>query len=189
MVGSSDTGVSCIEALLTGPGHRGTAFSGLTLLSPFGPALPSAGAGGAARLAGLGLTGGSGRDVAGVGCGGGGAAAVQVVTGTLVVVDRERQVVVLADGRELPFDVLVLATGLEDPLLAPLAAACSGHPQLLLTPYDVSSLVVAGTASAVLGSGVLLVGAGLEAYGSVAELMDCGVAAGALGVRLCASGW
>lgn len=112
-MGSSETGISCIEALITSLRHRQTTFTGLTLLSPAGATLAGGGAAAARRLAGLGLASGSDGSGGDSDGGSGGAAAVQVVRGELVAIDREQRVVLLEGGEELPFDVLVLATGLE----------------------------------------------------------------------------
>ena len=100
IVGASDTGLACAEALLTGARHRGAAFTHLTLLAPGGLARGGGGGEGAhfseQRLRMLGLAGG-----------------VCVVDGAMAGVDRRDKVVVLEGGGALPYDLLVIAAGLE----------------------------------------------------------------------------
>lgn len=103
-MGASDTGLACIEALLTSPRHSCTSYTYLTLLSPGGVGGSSSRAGqksfdccySRGVLARLGVEG-----------------AVAVVDGALAAVDREARVVVLQDGGEVPYDLLVTVTGLQ----------------------------------------------------------------------------
>lgn len=66
----------------------------------------------------------------------------------------------------------------QDPQLAPLKSACAGHPELVLTPVDITTTLEGPDGHKDFASGVLLVGGGLEALGSVASLMDGGVDSG-----------
>lgn len=108
IVGASDTGLSCLEALLTGPRHRGTLFTHLALLSPGGLAAAAASAASgplaASALGRFALETLERLRLQGL---------VADVDGTLGAIDTERRVAVLQDGRELPYDVLAIATGLQ----------------------------------------------------------------------------
>lgn len=116
IVGASDTGLSCLESLLTDARHAAAAFTHLTLLSPGGlaPLSAAADAAAAAGVSGLGA-----QQIATphyppailskLGLEG----SVAVVDGVAAGLDREARLVVLGDGRALPYDILVIATGLQ----------------------------------------------------------------------------
>jgi len=114
IVGASDTGLACAEALLTSPRHRHTAFINLTLLSPGGLASAAAAA---STCHPPGLEG-----------------FVTLVDGMLAGVDRNERVAVLRDGSVLRFDLLVLTTGLqvETGLVLMLPCTAAGCLMILL---------------------------------------------------------
>ncbi|GBF89012.1 hypothetical protein Rsub_01511 [Raphidocelis subcapitata] len=182
VVGASDTGLSCLETLLTAPCHRGTLFTHLTLLSPGGLAAAAAAAAAAASTAAVAAAPArfSPEALARLGLEG----AVADVDGALAAIDRERRVAVLEDGRELPYDVLALATGLQDPLLARVAAA---RPEAAACVVPAVALASALTAAAT-GAGeaafrtssTLLIGDSLDALTALSALLDSGADAAAI---------
>jgi len=94
IAGASETGLSCLERLLLQPCMR---FTNLTLLAPGGVQTDSViGCFTAARVARLGLH-----------------ANVTMVDSHMVALEPEEQILMLADGTQLPFDLLTVATGLQ----------------------------------------------------------------------------
>lgn len=79
----------------------------------------------------------------------------------------------------LPLSFVTMSLS-QDPQLAPLTAACAEHPELVLTPADITAILERPNGHKEFAGGVLLVGGGLEALGAVASLMSGGVDAGGL---------
>ena len=93
-MGASETGLSCLEHLLL---QRNCSFSNLTLLAPGGIRNGSiASQFTAARVARLGLH-----------------ANATLVDSHMVAVDAQEQVIMLADGGQLPYDLLAVASGMQ----------------------------------------------------------------------------
>lgn len=94
IAGASDTGLSCLEHLLLEPHIR---FTHLTLLAPGGVRTDSiASQMTAARVSRMGLH-----------------ANVTIVESHMVALDAQQQVLMLADGGQLPYDLLAVTTGLQ----------------------------------------------------------------------------
>lgn len=94
VAGASQTGLACLERLLLQPHTR---FTSITLLAPGGIHTDSiAGQLSAAHLARLGLH-----------------ANVTVVDSHLVALDTQQQLLALADGQQLPYDLLAVTTGVQ----------------------------------------------------------------------------
>lgn len=94
IAGASETGLSCLEHLLLQPHIK---FTHLTLLAPGG--VNTRGISSqltAERIARLGLH-----------------ANVTIVDSHLVALEAQQQLLVLADGGQIPYDVLAVATGLQ----------------------------------------------------------------------------
>jgi len=162
VVGSSDTGMAAVEALLT---SRHLRFDDVTLVSPGGAeALGKAGT--TPWLDRIGLEG-----------------SVAVVEGTVVGLDRNERAVGLEDGRALPYDVLVLAPGLQDPALEGLLGGGERPPvisyeELCMSMSPEVGEELAQTASAALP--VAVVGNTPRALAAVGLLQRCGVPAEAI---------
>ena len=108
VVGASDTGLSCLEALLTGARHRGTHYTHLALVSPTGIACAGGSGGGGGSPPGCCGPYSPGA-LARLGLG----ASVSVVEGALVGLDRREKAVLLDSGAVLPYDLLLVTTGLQ----------------------------------------------------------------------------
>lgn len=94
VAGASETGLACLEHLLVQPSLR---FTNITLLAPGGIHSDSLGSQFTAqRIAQLGLH-----------------ASVTMVDSHIVALDPEQQLLVLADGSQLPYDLLTVVTGLQ----------------------------------------------------------------------------
>jgi NADH dehydrogenase FAD-containing subunit len=94
IAGASETGLSCLEHLLLQPNTR---FTSLTLLAPGGVRTDGVASQFTAdRVARLGLH-----------------ASVSTVDSHLVALDAQQQVLMLADGGHLPYDILAVTTGLQ----------------------------------------------------------------------------
>lgn len=94
IAGASETGLSCLEHLLLQPGTR---FTNITLLAPGGLRMDGIAAElTAERVSRLGLH-----------------ANITIVDSHLVALDAQQQLLMLADGSSLPYDLLAVATGLQ----------------------------------------------------------------------------
>lgn len=94
VVGASETGLTCLEHLLLQPNMS---FSSITLLAPGGICTDSlANQVTADQVARMGLQ-----------------ASVAIVDSHMVALDTQQQQLVLADGTQMPYDLLVVATGLQ----------------------------------------------------------------------------
>jgi hypothetical protein len=94
IAGASQTALSCLEQLLL---QRHTSFNSLTLLAPGGVPV-----GGVACTYTAGLVARMGLQ-----------AAVTIVDGQMASLDTAQKLVGLDDGSQLPYDLLVVATGLQ----------------------------------------------------------------------------
>eukprot|EP00775_Hariotina_reticulata_P004215 gene4215-4464_t len=161
-VGGSETALSCIEQLLL---HPQLTFTNLTMLAPGGVTV-----GGvaceytAALVARMGLE-----------------ATVTLVDGHMTQLDRHQKLVGLADGSQLPYDVLVVATGQQDHLAAAVNGAFPEASSFVvssdqLAKGSVSPAAVSGLTSILLYTSQ----AGLAAYDVVAALQEAGVPASAI---------
>ena len=99
---------------------------------------------------------------------------VQILRGRMVDVDRDGRMVVLADGALLPYDYLVLTTGLQESAITGLGAAAAQLAGIfaLNSPAATSEMLsVAATAAK-----VVLYGSSLNVLGAVSGLIEAGVA-------------
>ncbi|WIA39160.1 hypothetical protein OEZ86_005287 [Tetradesmus obliquus] len=160
IAGASQTALSCLEQLLL---QRHISFNSLTLLAPGGVPV-----GGVACTYTAGLVARMGVQ-----------AAVTIVDGQMASLDTAQKLVGLDDGSQLPYDLLVVATGLQDQLGPAIAAACPEAAHFVLSSQALIRGSISAEAAASLSS-VLLYGADLQAFDVVAALTDAGVSPDAI---------
>uniref|UniRef100_A0A383WNS6 Cilia- and flagella-associated protein 61 N-terminal domain-containing protein n=1 Tax=Tetradesmus obliquus TaxID=3088 RepID=A0A383WNS6_TETOB len=160
IAGASQTALSCLEQLLL---QRHISFNSLTLLAPGGVPV-----GGVACTYTAGLVARMGVQ-----------AAVTIVDGQMASLDIAQKLVGLDDGSQLPYDLLVVATGLQDQLGPAIAAACPEAAHFVLSSQALIRGSISAEAAASLSS-VLLYGADLQAFDVVAALTDAGVSPDAI---------
>ncbi|KAF0692912.1 Aste57867_16060 [Aphanomyces stellatus] len=186
VVGASDTGLTCIKRLLQVPYAR---FTNITLVSPHGlnlfPSQSSSSSPDLTHFLRPSMLKASDLDQFGL------HSHVRTVVSRLVQIDRQAKAIVLVDNSCLPYDVLILATGLVDGTCTKLGLVSDYDGEKYLPPSIPTGLLTvhdAATAKKVvetlkkLKSGARVVVAGTSAF-------TLGVLQGVLALGIAAPAW